>query len=162
VKVLKKDRCIDMDGYGKITLTEKGEAIAGRIYERHLMLTRYLVALGVSEKVAADDACRLEHVLSEQSFVKIVEHYRNALSGDAAGRGGAGGVRGASGGASGKGAVAAAGSSAAAAGGGAAKAKIGAGANPGAYEDEYVTADGEAGAKAGGAGAGAKAGASKR
>jgi Mn-dependent DtxR family transcriptional regulator len=80
VKILKKDHCIDMDAYGKITLTEKGEAIARRIYDRHKMLTRYLVSIGVNEKIASADACRMEHVISEQSFVKMTEHYRRELS----------------------------------------------------------------------------------
>jgi Mn-dependent DtxR family transcriptional regulator len=137
VKVLRKDRCIDMDGFGKITLTEKGETIARRIYNRHLMLTRYLASLGVSEKVAADDACRLEHVLSEQSFVKMVEHYKNVLSGKAQPAGAGAGV-------------------------GAARANAGTSANPGVYADEYIASKDEAGAGDGanvGAGSGAEGGA---
>jgi Mn-dependent DtxR family transcriptional regulator len=92
MKVLKKDGCIDMDMFGKITLTEKGEGIARKIYERHKMLTRYLVSLGVSEAAAADDACRMEHVISEQSFAKMIEHYEAVLSPNE-GRAGGGGLR---------------------------------------------------------------------
>jgi Mn-dependent DtxR family transcriptional regulator len=83
MKVLKQDQCVDMDVFGKITLTEKGETIANRIYSRHKFLTRYLIAIGVNEKVAADDACRMEHVISEQTFQKMAEHYEKTLDGAA-------------------------------------------------------------------------------
>ena len=63
---------IDNDGY--ITLTESGKAVAKRIYERHTLLTRMLVRLGVSEETAAEDACRMEHILSEETFSAIKKH----------------------------------------------------------------------------------------
>ena len=63
---------IDNDGY--ITLTESGKAVAERIYERHTLLTRMLVQLGVSEKTAAEDACKMEHILSEEAFAAIKNH----------------------------------------------------------------------------------------
>ena len=63
---------IDNDGY--ITLTESGKAVAERIYERHTLLTRMLVRLGVSEETAAEDACRMEHILSEETFSAIKKH----------------------------------------------------------------------------------------
>ncbi len=59
---------------GQITLTESGRTIAEKIYERHQLLTEYLTALGVSPEVAAEDACRIEHVISEESFQKLKEH----------------------------------------------------------------------------------------
>ena len=63
---------IDNDGY--ITLTESGKAVAERIYERHTLLTRMLVQLGVSEKTAAEDACKMEHILSDEAFDAIKNH----------------------------------------------------------------------------------------
>jgi Mn-dependent DtxR family transcriptional regulator len=64
---------VDADGF--ITLTQRGREIAESVYERHRILTDCLVALGVDEKTALDDACRIEHVISEQSFAKIREGY---------------------------------------------------------------------------------------
>ena len=54
-----------------ISLTDKGYAIARKMYDRHRTLTRFLIQLGVDEQTAAEDACRLEHDLSEQSFAAI-------------------------------------------------------------------------------------------
>ena len=65
---------IEMDGDGHITLLPPGEEIAQRIYQRHKLLTRFLVRLGVSEEVAAADACKMEHDLSEETFARIKEH----------------------------------------------------------------------------------------
>ena len=65
---------IDTDGY--ITLTKDGSEVANRIYERHQVLTIWLVGLGVNEKTAAEDACRLEHDISDESFQKLKEHLR--------------------------------------------------------------------------------------
>ena len=62
----------DRDGY--ITLTEKGQTVADRIYERHKVLTCVLVAIGVDEETAAADACKIEHNLSDQTFAKIKEY----------------------------------------------------------------------------------------
>jgi len=64
---------VDTDGF--ITLTQSGREIAEAVYERHRILTDCLVALGVDEKAALDDACRIEHVISEQSFEKIRAGY---------------------------------------------------------------------------------------
>ena len=63
---------IDNDGY--ITLTESGKAVAERIYERHTLLTRLFLRLGVSEKTAAEDACKMEHILSEETVEAIKRH----------------------------------------------------------------------------------------
>ena len=63
---------VDEDGY--ITLTEKGRDIAERVYERHTVISDMLIALGVDKKTAVEDACRIEHVISQESFDKLLEH----------------------------------------------------------------------------------------
>lgn len=62
---------------GYIKLTEKGKAIADCIYERHTLLSSGLEKLGVDAKTAADDACRIEHVISTESFAAIKRHINN-------------------------------------------------------------------------------------
>ena len=62
----------DDDGY--ITLTESGQKIAETMYERHILLSDWLAALGVDRETAVSDACRIEHVISEQSFSAIKRH----------------------------------------------------------------------------------------
>ena len=64
-----------MDEHNHITLTEKGLAIAEKIYERHVVLSRMLMALGVDEKTALEDACKMEHDLSDKTFQCIKAHY---------------------------------------------------------------------------------------
>ena len=59
---------------GSITLLEKGKEIAEKIYERHLVLTSCLEALGVSSTTAQDDACRIEHVISDETFQALKNH----------------------------------------------------------------------------------------
>ena len=66
---------VDKDGY--ITLTEAGQQVAEKIYERHTILSRLLIALGVDEETAAEDACRLEHAISDESFEAIKRHIDN-------------------------------------------------------------------------------------
>ena len=63
-----------MDGEGNLTLLEPGRAIAERIYGRHRLLTHFFVQLGVDEAIAAEDACKAEHILSEQTLEKIREY----------------------------------------------------------------------------------------
>ena len=63
-----------MDEEGFITLNPSGKAIAERIYDRHRWLTKFLVTLGVSEKTAAIDACKMEHDLSDETFECIKAH----------------------------------------------------------------------------------------
>ena len=65
---------VDRDGY--ITLTDAGLAVAEKIYERHTVLSSLLIALGVSREVAAEDACRLEHAISDESFNAIKKHIK--------------------------------------------------------------------------------------
>jgi DtxR family Mn-dependent transcriptional regulator len=73
-KRLKANGFITMDEGSHITLTEKGMEIARRIYTRHRLLTEFLIRLGVDEKTALADACRMEHDLSEQTFDAICHH----------------------------------------------------------------------------------------
>lgn len=68
IKNLKENGYINVDANGNITLTEKGLEIANRIYERHTILTKIFVALGVSQETAASDACKVEHDLSQETF----------------------------------------------------------------------------------------------
>lgn len=73
---LKTSGYITMGKDGYIELTELGRQVAERIYERHCLLTEYLMALGVRKEVAAADACRIEHVISQESFDKMKDHVR--------------------------------------------------------------------------------------
>ncbi len=74
MSVLKKEGLIDMDGLNQILLTEEGRKIAENIYEKHRIITKFLVLLGVDEETAAEDACKMEHIISPLSFEKIKEH----------------------------------------------------------------------------------------
>ena len=67
---------VDKDGF--ITLTDSGEKVAMKIYERHTILSKMLIALGVDPETAAEDACRLEHAISDKSFEAIKKHLKNA------------------------------------------------------------------------------------
>ncbi len=71
VGLLKNGGYINVDGDGHITLTEAGEDVAYKIYERHTVLTEFLVKLGVDKTVAAEDACKIEHNISDESFDAI-------------------------------------------------------------------------------------------
>ena len=72
--ILRSGDYILVDNDGGITLTEKGQQIARKIYERHTLLTRLLISLGVSEETAAADACKLEHAISDESFEALKRH----------------------------------------------------------------------------------------
>lgn len=76
VGILKNGGFIDIDEDGYITLTDDGLEVAERIYERHKVLTDWLIGIGVDKKIAAEDACKLEHDISEESFRKLKEHIR--------------------------------------------------------------------------------------
>lgn len=71
MKNLRENGYIEVMGDGSITLLPPGMEIANKLYERHTMLTEFLRALGVSEETASEDACRIEHVLSEESISAI-------------------------------------------------------------------------------------------
>lgn len=77
MKNLREHGYIDTDRDGCIVLLPAGEEIALKIYERHTALTDYLTAIGVSPETAAEDACRIEHVISTESFEKIKAHAKN-------------------------------------------------------------------------------------
>lgn len=68
MKKLRETDMITMTDAGYIYLTEQGQALADRVYERHLVFTEFLSSLGVSPEVAEADACRIEHIISEESF----------------------------------------------------------------------------------------------
>ena len=74
MKKLRESGLIEMAPDGMITLLPEGMRIATTIYERHVLLSQYLIRLSVDPKVAAEDACRIEHVISEESFGKIKAH----------------------------------------------------------------------------------------
>ena len=71
---LKQERYILIDSDGYIAFTETGRKIAKKIYERHTLLTQFLMRLGVDEETAAADACRMEHVISDKSFEAMKQH----------------------------------------------------------------------------------------
>lgn len=71
MKNLRENGFIDVDANGFITLLDKGQAIAEKMYERHTFLSNWLIGLGVDEKTAVEDACRIEHIISEESFEAI-------------------------------------------------------------------------------------------
>lgn len=72
--LLRSGGYVNMDENGYLTLTEAGAELAGKIYERHRVLTRILTLLGVEEKVAAEDACKMEHDISDESFEALKRH----------------------------------------------------------------------------------------
>lgn len=80
VGLLKAGEYIIVDRDGSITLTENGREIAEKIYERHTVLTELLVRMGVSQEVAAADACRLEHAISDESFQAIKNYAQRILN----------------------------------------------------------------------------------
>ena len=74
VNLLKSGGYITIDEDNHITLTETGLEIAEKIYNRHIVLSKMLMALGVPEEIAAEDACRMEHTISDESFEAIRRH----------------------------------------------------------------------------------------
>ena len=74
MKKLRENGYIEMNKEGYINLTDLGHKVASNIYERHTLLTNFFTMLGVSEDIAAADACKIEHDLSEETFIKIKEH----------------------------------------------------------------------------------------
>ena len=76
VGLLKREGLIVTDSQGCISLTEAGEERAKRIYERHTVLSKLLCNLGVDEKTAQEDACRIEHYISDATFEAIKAHMR--------------------------------------------------------------------------------------
>lgn len=78
--ILKRNGHITVDEAGSITLTESGRKIAQNIYERHQTLSAILQAIGVSEETAAEDACRVEHYISDETFAAIKKYFQKVLA----------------------------------------------------------------------------------
>jgi len=74
VGLLKQGGYLLVDEDGFLTLTESGHCVAEKIFDRHTTLTKALVALGVDEEIASEDACKIEHVISEETFAAIKKH----------------------------------------------------------------------------------------
>jgi Mn-dependent DtxR family transcriptional regulator len=77
MKNLRTKGYIAIDAEGYITLTEKGRKIADSMYERHVAISDWLIFLGVDKKTAVQDACKMEHAMSEKSFLAIKNHIEN-------------------------------------------------------------------------------------
>ena len=76
VGLLKKGGYLEVPKDGALTLTEAGREIAEKIYERHTLLTGFFTMLGVDKEIAAEDACKIEHDISDESFEAIKNHVR--------------------------------------------------------------------------------------
>ncbi len=76
VGILKNGGYINVGEDGGLTLTEIGLEVAEKIYERHTVLTKYLVSLGVKDDIASEDACKIEHVISDETFKAIKKHIK--------------------------------------------------------------------------------------
>ena len=83
IGLLRESGHVEMDQDGHLTLTDLGRDVAEKMYERHMWLTDFLVQLGVDKQTAADDACKIEHYISDESFEAIkkhaLEHVKNGL-----------------------------------------------------------------------------------
>lgn len=79
LKNLRVNGYLNMDEKGYLTLTETGMEIACKIYERHKVLSQILISLGVNENTAYEDACRIEHDLSDETFQALKKHYIDEL-----------------------------------------------------------------------------------
>ena len=77
VGLLKQDAFITVEKDGSIHLTDKGLALAEKILDRHTILTQMLIDLGISRETASNDACRIEHVISDETFEAICNHMQN-------------------------------------------------------------------------------------
>ena len=77
VAMLKNENYITVDKEGHIALTDKGNTFAKKIFERHTVLSKALILLGVDEETASEDACKIEHVISDKSFETIKKFLEN-------------------------------------------------------------------------------------
>lgn len=82
MKKLRQNNLIIMDSDGYITLADEGRKIAEKIYERHVFISQWLEELGVQKDVAMSDACRIEHVLSDETFDAIKKKYGGGICKD--------------------------------------------------------------------------------
>ncbi len=80
VSRLKMEGFVIMENDGALHLTEAGKSLAEKIFERHTLLTAYLISIGVSEETASEDACRIEHVISDEAFDAIKRHVHDGHS----------------------------------------------------------------------------------
>ncbi|MDO4618196.1 MAG: metal-dependent transcriptional regulator [Clostridia bacterium] len=78
MKNFKNEGYITIDESGGITLTEKGLEIAEKVYDRHEIIAKFLISIGVSEKTAYEDSCRIEHDISHETFIKLKQHIKKA------------------------------------------------------------------------------------
>lgn len=74
IGLLKSGGYVTVDKEGHLSLTEEGRIVAENIYEKHTLLTQFLICLGVSEETASEDACKMEHIISDESFEAIKRH----------------------------------------------------------------------------------------
>ncbi len=74
MKAFREEGYVTVDGEGNLSLTEKGRTVAERVFERHNIIAKALMLLGVEEETALTDSCKIEHDLSEETFRKIKEH----------------------------------------------------------------------------------------
>ena len=74
VGILKKDGFLTMEADGSLVLTESGREVAMKIYERHRVISGFLKKIGVSDETASADACKIEHVISDETFEKIKDY----------------------------------------------------------------------------------------
>ncbi|MBR6531072.1 MAG: metal-dependent transcriptional regulator [Clostridia bacterium] len=74
IGLLKNGGYVTVDGEGHLSLTQEGREVAEKIFERHTMLTQFLINIGVSKDVASEDACKMEHVISDES-VEAIKNY---------------------------------------------------------------------------------------
>lgn len=77
MKSLRENGYININGDGYIALTDKGMQIANTIYERHEFISKWLVCIGVDKEIASEDACRIEHVISPESFEAVKNYVAN-------------------------------------------------------------------------------------
>ncbi len=77
---LKKEGYVTVDANGTVELTDSGSKVAKKIYERHVILSQLLTDIGVPEKIASEDACKIEHFISDETFNVIKKHYKNRNS----------------------------------------------------------------------------------
>ena len=76
MKSFREEGYVTMDNDGSINLTQKGMEIAEKVYERHEVIAKALIALGIDEEVAYEDSCKIEHDISQQTFDKIKDHLK--------------------------------------------------------------------------------------
>ena len=77
LKKMKEDHLVSVDSDNHITLTEEGRAVATKIYDRHTTLSEFFMFLGVKKDIAVEDACKIEHDISPETFALLKEHFNN-------------------------------------------------------------------------------------